>query len=126
MADSSPLRQRRTRMASSADTMLPRDYWLYLRQGRWVSEVRSQESGVRGQESGVRSQGSGVRGQESGVRSQGSGVRGQESGVRSQGSGVRSQGRSEEHTSELQSPCNLVCGLLLEENEVMEPRNTRL
>src|SRR5256885_5959005 len=27
---------------------------------------------------------------------------------------VRRQGRSEEHTSELQSPCNLVCRLLLE------------
>src|SRR6266566_687720 len=27
---------------------------------------------------------------------------------------VRSTGRSEEHTSELQSPCNLVCRLLLE------------
>src|ERR1039457_1026516 len=26
--------------------------------------------------------------------------------------------RSEEHTSELQSPCNLVCGLLLEENMI--------
>src|ERR1039457_7295543 len=27
------------------------------------------------------------------------------------------QGRSEEHTSELQSPCNLVCRLLLEKNQ---------
>src|SRR5256885_4924333 len=27
---------------------------------------------------------------------------------------LRLQGRSEEHTSELQSPCNLVCRLLLE------------
>src|SRR5256885_10661610 len=27
---------------------------------------------------------------------------------------VGSQGRSEEHTSELQSPCNIVCRLLLE------------
>src|SRR5256885_11163360 len=26
-------------------------------------------------------------------------------------------GRSEEHTSELQSPCNLVCRLLLEKNQ---------
>src|ERR1039457_4946992 len=26
--------------------------------------------------------------------------------------------RSEEHTSELQSPCNLVCRLLLEKNEI--------
>src|SRR5256885_11754025 len=28
--------------------------------------------------------------------------------------GVHAHGRSEEHTSELQSPCNLVCRLLLE------------
>src|SRR5256885_9632812 len=28
----------------------------------------------------------------------------------------RTRGRSEEHTSELQSPCNLVCRLLLENN----------
>src|SRR5688500_19429798 len=27
------------------------------------------------------------------------------------------EGRSEEHTSELQSPCNLVCRLLLEKNK---------
>src|SRR5256885_10054051 len=33
--------------------------------------------------------------------------------------------RSEEHTSELQSPCNLVCRLLLEKNKstVHTPRN---
>src|SRR5256885_10849442 len=30
------------------------------------------------------------------------------------GSGMRELRRSEEHTSELQSPCNLVCRLLLE------------
>src|SRR2546426_11119577 len=29
----------------------------------------------------------------------------------------KSQGRSEEHTSELQSPCNLVCRLLLEKKK---------
>src|SRR2546426_9175747 len=29
----------------------------------------------------------------------------------------RDQGRSEEHTSELQSPCNLVCRLLLEKKK---------
>src|SRR2546426_3841136 len=29
----------------------------------------------------------------------------------------RHQGRSEEHTSELQSPCNLVCRLLLEKKK---------
>src|SRR2546426_9267622 len=31
--------------------------------------------------------------------------------------GSRRQGRSEEHTSELQSPCNLVCRLLLEKKK---------
>src|SRR5256885_6501239 len=30
---------------------------------------------------------------------------------------VRGLGRSEEHTSELQSPCNLVCRLLLEKKK---------
>src|SRR5688500_19065928 len=30
--------------------------------------------------------------------------------------------RSEEHTSELQSPCNLVCRLLLEKNKHHRPR----
>src|SRR5256885_8686136 len=30
------------------------------------------------------------------------------------------QGRSEEHTSELQSPCNLVCRLLLEKKKKIE------
>src|SRR5256885_6458236 len=30
---------------------------------------------------------------------------------------ARSEGRSEEHTSELQSPCNLVCRLLLEKKK---------
>src|SRR2546426_9281176 len=29
-----------------------------------------------------------------------------------------SRGRSEEHTSELQSPCNLVCRLLLEKKKI--------
>src|SRR5256885_12161369 len=29
--------------------------------------------------------------------------------------------RSEEHTSELQSPCNLVCRLLLEKKKTMSP-----
>src|SRR5256885_9877299 len=31
---------------------------------------------------------------------------------------ARSFGRSEEHTSELQSPCNLVCRLLLEKKKI--------
>src|SRR2546426_6554977 len=30
--------------------------------------------------------------------------------------------RSEEHTSELQSPCNLVCRLLLEKKKTKQPR----
>src|SRR2546426_6658714 len=34
------------------------------------------------------------------------------------------QGRSEEHTSELQSPCNLVCRLLLEKKKKHVGRNT--
>src|SRR5688500_10515656 len=34
------------------------------------------------------------------------------------GGGYRPSFRSEEHTSELQSPCNLVCRLLLEKNKV--------
>src|SRR2546426_8354455 len=40
-----------------------------------------------------------------------------------------SLGRSEEHTSELQSPCNLVCRLLLEKkknNRVTEKVSTRI
>src|SRR5256885_3488017 len=32
------------------------------------------------------------------------------------------QGRSEEHTSELQSPCNLVCRLLLEKKQTCTTR----
>src|SRR2546426_7996594 len=37
------------------------------------------------------------------------------------------RGRSEEHTSELQSPCNLVCRLLLEKKKKIKQRqhNTR-
>ena len=33
--------------------------------------------------------------------------------------------RSEEHTSELQSPCNLVCRLLLEKKKKKKTRNTK-
>src|SRR2546426_6694985 len=33
------------------------------------------------------------------------------------GSGAAEQNRSEEHTSELQSPCNIVCRLLLEKKK---------
>src|SRR5256885_9076581 len=34
----------------------------------------------------------------------------------------KAQGRSEEHTSELQSPCNLVCRLLLEKKKKLVSR----
>src|SRR5256885_2953640 len=36
--------------------------------------------------------------------------------------GQRLTGRSEEHTSELQSPCNLVCRLLLEKKKTTDTR----
>src|SRR5256885_2836250 len=36
---------------------------------------------------------------------------------RADGLNARRAGRSEEHTSELQSPCNLVCRLLLEKKK---------
>src|SRR2546426_3574547 len=36
--------------------------------------------------------------------------------------GVCCWGRSEEHTSELQSPCNLVCRLLLEKKKKMKSK----
>src|SRR5256885_4461623 len=35
----------------------------------------------------------------------------------------REEARSEEHTSELQSPCNLVCRLLLEKKKIDHSRN---
>src|SRR3989454_3303482 len=38
-------------------------------------------------------------------------------GMRSAATGESREGRSEEHTSELQSPCNLVCRLLLEKKK---------
>src|SRR5256885_9642313 len=38
----------------------------------------------------------------------------------------RRRGRSEEHTSELQSPCNLVCRLLLEKKKKKETMMTDL
>src|SRR3989454_6412166 len=39
-----------------------------------------------------------------------------------QGPNPRGTGRSEEHTSELQSPCNLVCRLLLEKKKKNKQR----
>src|SRR5256885_3718721 len=38
--------------------------------------------------------------------------------------GGRRRSRSEEHTSELQSPCNLVCRLLLEKKKTITISNT--
>src|SRR5256885_4226104 len=38
---------------------------------------------------------------------------------------VADGGRSEEHTSELQSPCNLVCRLLLEKKKKNNTRDSR-
>src|SRR2546426_3769881 len=38
---------------------------------------------------------------------------------------VRDRVRSEEHTSELQSPCNLVCRLLLEKKKKNQKKNRR-
>src|SRR5256885_11390804 len=39
------------------------------------------------------------------------------------GGHIGQHGRSEEHTSELQSPCNLVCRLLLEKKKKNENRH---
>src|SRR5256885_9660810 len=36
----------------------------------------------------------------------------------------KAQARSEEHTSELQSPCNLVCRLLLEKKKISDYSST--
>src|SRR2546426_4756105 len=50
--------------------------------------------------------------------------RGESEGARvAQGQTGRSEARSEEHTSELQSPCNLVCRLLLEKKKKRNIRN---
>src|SRR5256885_13221533 len=38
----------------------------------------------------------------------------------------RARSRSEEHTSELQSPCNLVCRLLLEKKKPKDRKSSRL
>src|SRR2546426_8465735 len=40
--------------------------------------------------------------------------------------GAREGSRSEEHTSELQSPCNLVCRLLLEKKKTKNIRTHRV
>src|SRR5256885_9299842 len=41
------------------------------------------------------------------------------------GGPARRYGRSEEHTSELQSPCNLVCRLLLEKKKTISALRAR-
>src|SRR5256885_3351621 len=51
---------------------------------------------------------------EQGIRRAGQGNRPRDQGIR----------RSEEHTSELQSPCNLVCRLLLEKKKKKRSRST--
>src|SRR5256885_8179019 len=43
---------------------------------------------------------------------------------RAGGHGGDREDRSEEHTSELQSPCNLVCRLLLEKKKTSAPTNS--
>src|SRR2546426_4824756 len=45
--------------------------------------------------------------------------------VREGGIGTNCAIRSEEHTSELQSPCNLVCRLLLEKKKNLRPGRRR-
>src|SRR2546426_8183490 len=45
------------------------------------------------------------------------GTRNTERAINYQQSTINSSSRSEEHTSELQSPCNLVCRLLLEKKK---------
>ena len=40
-----------------------------------------------------------------------------EKAIIAMGEVLKEEGRSEEHTSELQSPCNLVCRLLLEKKK---------
>src|SRR2546426_9116578 len=42
-------------------------------------------------------------------------------GLPSEARSAKEGGRSEEHTSELQSPCNLVCRLLLEKKKTASP-----
>src|SRR2546426_6229669 len=51
-------------------------------------------------------------------------ARGGATGGRAGAAGDAGAGRSEEHTSELQSPCNLVCRLLLEKKK-KKNTNTR-
>src|SRR5256885_7321331 len=52
--------------------------------------------------------------------------RGDDRAALSQGAQPRERGRSEEHTSELQSPCNLVCRLLLEKKKNTNTPSIRL
>src|ERR1039457_7408729 len=55
-----------------------------------------------------------------------SGAPTRESSYRTRGESPRVRYRSEEHTSELQSPCNLVCRLLLEKKKHHKTHEVRL
>src|SRR2546426_10028857 len=50
---------------------------------------------------------------------------GEQAGAQQRRPDARFAGRSEEHTSELQSPCNIVCRLLLEKKKKKPPVTTR-
>src|SRR2546426_5851467 len=58
-----------------------------------------------------------VRRPEEGLDGEGHPVPGLLAGIRVRREGPALRARSEEHTSELQSPCNLVCRLLLEKKK---------
>src|SRR2546426_3274288 len=87
-------------------------------QGDWSSEVCSSDLGAHRRRLGVTRRHLGRRVERAGVRlpekvrrHQGRGRAGTPPPLRRDGH------RSEEHTSELQSPCNLVCRLLLEKKK---------
>src|SRR5256885_8837356 len=64
-----------------------------------------------------------ITGARGAMRSAAGGDRSQRVGAVRRAPGARSaslEGRSEEHTSELQSPCNLVCRLLLEKKKITQ------
>src|SRR3989454_8863355 len=72
--------------------------------------------------------GAGSRGaRRRGARRQADGRRRRGRGHRARGgAGARGRDRSEEHTSELQSPCNLVCRLLLEKKKTQSDQHPRV
>src|SRR5256885_15507473 len=68
-----------------------------------------------------RPRGRASRGKAPSLRCTRSGLQGQRNGfLRATSRGRTLAWRSEEHTSELQSPCNLVCRLLLEKKKPLE------